>query len=74
MPGQIKRVIDAILEQRSKGNPTLLLTTKTKLTLKGLNPDRFTFASPDDEALLQKARAIAEELGVRCQGAGAKTL
>lgn len=64
MPGQIKRMVDAILEQRSKGNPTLFLTTKTKLVLKGVNPDRFSITSPDDPALIEKVRVIAEELGV----------
>jgi len=65
MPGQIKRMIDTILEQRAKGSSTLLLTTKTKLILKGLNPDQFTSASPDDETLIAKVRTIAAELGVR---------
>jgi hypothetical protein len=65
MPGQIKQMIDSILEQRAKGSPTLLLTTKTKLILKGVNPDRFTAASPDDQAVVAKVRSIAAELGVR---------
>jgi hypothetical protein len=64
MPGNVKRMIDSIVEQRSKGNPTLVASTRTKLILKGLNPDRFTDASPDDAALINKVRAIAAELGV----------
>ena len=65
MPGEIKRVIDAILEQRAKGNPTLLVTTKTKLMLKGVNPDRYNSISPDEQAVLAKLRSIAAEFGVR---------
>jgi hypothetical protein len=65
MPGQVKRIIDRILEQRGKGSPTLVLTTKTKLILKGLNPDKFTASSPDDDALVLKVRSIAAELGVQ---------
>jgi hypothetical protein len=65
VPGQIKRVIDRILEQRGNGNPTLVMTTKTKLILKGLNPDRFTAESPDDPGTLAKAQAIAADLGVK---------
>ena len=64
MAGQIKKMIDSILEQRSKGNQTLLLATKTKLILKGLNPDQFTASSGDDPAVLEKTRAIAAELGI----------
>jgi len=64
MPGQIKHMIDSILEQRSKGNSTIRLTTKTKLVLKGVDPDRFTSMSPDDAAVIARLRAIAAELGV----------
>jgi len=65
MAGQIKWTIDRIIEQRSKGNATLVLTTKAKLIFKGLNPDGFTSTSPDDPAILAKARAAAEEFGIR---------
>jgi hypothetical protein len=65
MPGQIRRTIDTILLQRAKGNPTIILTTKTKLILKGVDPDRFTAASPDDGAVLAKLRIIAADFGVR---------
>jgi hypothetical protein len=64
MPGQTKRLIDSILERRSKGNPTLFFATKTKLILKGVNPDKYTAESPDDPAMIAKVRAIAAELGV----------
>ncbi len=64
MAGQIKRMIDSLLEQHAKGNTIIFTTTKTKLILKGLNPDRFTPASPDDPAMMAKVRALAAELGV----------
>ena len=64
MPGQIKHMIDCIVEQRAKGNPTILLTTKTKLVLRGVNPDRFTATSPDDPAVMAKVKSIAAEWGV----------
>jgi hypothetical protein len=65
MAGVIKRMIDSMVEQRARGNPTVALTTKTKLVLKGLNPDRFSASSPDDPATIAKLRAIATDLGVR---------
>ncbi len=58
-------MIDSILDQRAKGNPTLRTTTKTKLILKGVDPDRYTAASPDDDAVIAKLRSIAADLGVR---------
>ncbi|MGE5570473.1 MAG: hypothetical protein ACM3S5_15660 [Rhodospirillales bacterium] len=64
MPGQIKRMIDTIIAQRAKGNPTIELTTKTKMILKGVNPDRYTNTSEDDPVAIGKLRKIAAELGV----------
>jgi hypothetical protein len=63
--GQVKRMLDAIIAQRAKGDPLLIQTTKTKLTLKGLNPENFTSASPDDPADVEKAKEIAAELGAQ---------
>ncbi len=64
MPGQIKHMISSIISQRSKGNSTVAMTTKTKLILKGINPDKFTDASEDDAAVIQKLKVVATELGV----------
>ena len=65
MAGKVKRIIDEIISQRSNGNPTFILTTKTKLVLKGLNPDKFTASSNDDPAMVEKALAVAKDMGVR---------
>ncbi len=65
MAGQIKRMINTIIGQRSKGNPTIALTTKTKLVLKGINPERFDSLSPDDPVVIARLTQIAAELGIR---------
>ena len=65
MAGQIKRMLDTIIAERARGNPILIQTTKTKLTLKGFDPDKFNTASPDDPAVMEKVKAIAAELGIR---------
>lgn len=64
MAGQIKKMIDTIIAKRSQGNPTIVLTTITKLTLKGIDPTRFTSSSDDDPAMIQKVKTVAAELGV----------
>jgi hypothetical protein len=64
MAGQIKHIIDTIIEKRSRGNPTIALTTKTKFIFKGVNPDRFDHTSADDPGLIAKVRAIGAEMGV----------
>lgn len=63
MPGKVKRMIDSIIEQRSRGDPILLKTTKTKLMLKGINPDKFTLKSEDDPRILEKLNKLMKELG-----------
>ena len=65
MAGQIKRMIDSIVDQRAKGNPTIALTTKAKLVLKGVNPGSFNDASPDDPMLVARLKAIAADFGVQ---------
>lgn len=64
MAGQIRRLLDAVIEQRAKGNETVGNLTKTKLILKGLDPDRYNAATPDDPAVISKVRAVAIEMGV----------
>jgi hypothetical protein len=57
-------MIDAITEKRSRGNPTIVYSTKAKFIFKGVNPDRFSATSPDDPAVIAKVRAIAAEMGI----------
>ena len=66
MAGQIKKLIDKIIDVKSGGNKTLVMTTKTKLVLKGVNPDNFTAASPDDPEIIDKLKQIAAQMGVQC--------
>ena len=65
MAGQIKKMLDEIIRQRSKGDTTLMSTTKTKLILKGFNPDKFTALSEDNPDVINKIRAVAAEMGVK---------
>lgn len=65
MAGQIKQMIDVIIQQRAKGDPLLERTTKTKLLLKGINPTRYTEDSLDDPIILDKLRRFADEMGCR---------
>lgn len=62
MPGKIKRMIDTIIDKRSKGSDIIAGTIKIKLIFKGINPDNFTYKSPDNPDIINKLQAIAEEL------------
>lgn len=65
MAGQIKKMLDQIIMQKSNGNPTIMAVIKTKLILKGLNPDKFTAQTEDNFELIKKVREAAQEMGVR---------
>ncbi len=62
MAGRIKQMIDSIIEQRSKGDPLLVKTTKTKLMMKGININRYTFQSEDDPIIIEKLEKLIAEL------------
>ncbi len=64
MSGTIRRMIDTLIEKKTRGNPALVESAKAKLILKGLNPDSYTPSSPDDPAVMEKLRGIAAEMGI----------
>ncbi|HOC58865.1 MAG: hypothetical protein KBA28_11370 [Syntrophaceae bacterium] len=64
MAGQVKKMLDQIILKKSNGNTVIMSTTKTKLILKGLNPDKFTALSEDNADIIKKVREVAAEMGV----------
>lgn len=64
MAGKIKEMIDCITTERAKGNSTIAITTRTKIMLKGVNPDLYTSDSPDDPLVIEKVRKIGQDFGV----------
>ncbi|MCK9278670.1 MAG: hypothetical protein M0P22_11340 [Methanoculleus sp.] len=64
MTGKIKRMIETIIEKRSNGNEVLKNTTRTKLIIKGYNPERWTLQSEDDPAKITELKQIARDMGV----------
>jgi hypothetical protein len=65
MSGKIKATIDQIVRVRGNGDNVRALMTATKLLLKGVDPEAYTAASPDDPAVLVKLRTIATEWGIK---------
>jgi hypothetical protein len=64
MAGQAKKLLDALMASRCKGNKALEQTTKVKLILRGLDPDKFSASSPDDPSVIDKIRQTASEMGI----------
>jgi len=62
MAGKIKQMIDSIISQRAKDNPMLERVIKTKLILKGINPNRYTLQSDDDPAVIVKLEKMMQDL------------
>lgn len=65
MPGRIFAMIEKIISERSAGSSIVASTTRTKLILKGVDPQKFTATSPDDPAIIEKLKVIAGEMGVK---------
>lgn len=64
MAGKIKNIIDSIVESRSQGNTTIANLTKSKMVMKGINPEKFTKDSEDDPEVIEKLMILAKELNV----------
>ena len=64
MPGKIKAAIEVILVQRSQGNLNLIAPIKIKLIMKGIDPDQWHEASPDDPAMFSRVATAAKDMGV----------
>jgi hypothetical protein len=62
MAGKIRQMIDSIINQRAKDNPMLERVIKTKLILKGINPNKYTLQSEDDPLVLGKLEKMIAEL------------
>ena len=62
MAGQIKRLIDSIIEQRAQGNKVLEGVVKMKLILKGIDPKAYNDASHDDPVVIGKLITLMKEL------------
>lgn len=64
MAGKIKSIIDSIVDKRSNGNSTIATLTKSKMVMKGINPEKYTSTSEDDPVVIEKLVAMAKELNV----------
>lgn len=64
MAGKTKKLIDAIIQQRSNGDPLIAEMTKTKMIMKGIDPNKYTSSTPDDPSVIEKLEKLAKELGL----------
>jgi len=63
--GQIHRMVEKIVQERSQGDITIAHLTKAKLALRGILFSKYSATSDDDPHVIEKLRQIAAELGVK---------
>jgi hypothetical protein len=65
LAGQIKKMIDLIVEKKTGNNQVLINNMKTKLMLRGINPAKYDINSPDDPVILAKLELFAQESNIK---------
>ena len=71
MCGNTMKLIEKIIKERGRDEPTLIKSTTTKLILKGINIDKCNPSSPkydpsveEDKVLIEKIKSVGKDLGV----------
>lgn len=62
--GKTKKIIDRIIAVRSGGDPSIENNIKTKLVLKGINPNKYSGNTVDDPKTIAQLRKMANAMGV----------
>ena len=71
MRGNTMKLIEKIIKERGRDEPTLIKSTTTKLILNGINIDKCDPPSPkydpsveEDKVLIEKIKSVGKDLGV----------
>jgi hypothetical protein len=62
--GKTRKLINQIIDERSKGNPIIARTLRIKLMLKGINPDAYLNDTLDNPKTLKQVEQLAITMGV----------
>ncbi len=65
MIGTADALIRRLIDSRAKGNPTLEVSTRTRLILKGIDPAKFSATTPDDPAVIARIKQMGSEWGIQ---------
>lgn len=65
MAGRVKHLIDELIQLRAAGNPGVTHFLRAHLMLIGIDPERYTERSPDDEAKEQTLRQMIRDFRSR---------
>lgn len=62
MAGQIKAMINTIIQQRAQGDKALEHLVLARIMLKGINPDKYTETTEDDPVILSQLENMIREM------------
>lgn len=62
--GRIRQILDRILQHPSPGGNHRVMALRTKLLLRGIDPEAYTHQTPDDPGVLRQVEEIAHRLGI----------
>jgi hypothetical protein len=62
--GQLKKIIDFIIQEKAKGNSFQELNLQMKLMLKGIPVNQITDSTPDDQEMIQRVYEAAQAFEV----------
>jgi hypothetical protein len=65
MAGRVKHLIDEFIQLRAAGNPGVTHFVRAHLMLMGIDPERYTERSPDDESKERALRKMIHDFGGR---------
>ena len=64
MPGEVKKILDHLIESRSEGSDLIAWDVEAKLVMAGMDPQEFSLTSEDSASKVAKAKAIATLMDV----------
>lgn len=62
--GRTKQILDRILQPKTAGEHQRTRALRTKLLLRGIDPEAYTHQTPDDPGILRQVEEIAHRLGL----------
>lgn len=62
--GQMKQLIDELIEKKAKGNTFQTLNVQMKLMLKGIQYQKITAESDDDKDIIELIYEVAKDFNV----------
>ena len=64
MAGQVRALLNRIIEFRTRGNPFLVPFVRARIMLKGICPENYDETSEDDPVMISRVKMLAVDMGI----------